>query len=72
MQREAVISFRVISGLPARETGLVARQVDARDLVPRHVVLGHLRGRTLSVAAAKFADQLANSLERFAAELNGG
>jgi DNA-binding transcriptional LysR family regulator len=71
VQREAVISFQVISGIPARETGLVARQIDARDLAPMHVVLGHLRGRTLSVAAAKFADQLANSLERFAAELNG-
>ena len=72
VQREAVISFQVISGIPARETGLVARQIDARDLAPMHIVLGQLRGRTLSVAAAKFADLLSNCLERFAAELNGG
>jgi DNA-binding transcriptional LysR family regulator len=70
VQRERVISFQVISGIPARETGLHARQIEPRDLPPLQAVLGHLRGRSLSVAAAKFADQVISSLERFSPSLN--
>ena len=40
------------------------RAIDGRDLEPMTMVLAQLRGRMLSVAAAKFADQLAMSLHR--------
>ena len=59
VRREHAIAFQVTRGIPANETGLCARQIDARDVAPMQVILGHLRGRTLTVAAAKFADQLA-------------
>jgi DNA-binding transcriptional LysR family regulator len=67
VQREQVISFQVTSGIPAQETGLHAREVDRRDVAAMQAVLGHLHGRTLSIAAAKFADQLAAKLYRYAA-----
>jgi hypothetical protein len=43
---------------------LHARPLDDRDLAPTQIVLAHLRGRNLSVAAAKFANQISNSLDR--------
>lgn len=43
--------------------GTVARPVDARDLRVGRLVLGQLRGRSLPVAAAKFADRLAAALD---------
>lgn len=60
--REPVVSFQVPSGIPADQPGLHARPIDERDLPPIFVVLGHLRGRRLSVAAAKFADQVSKNL----------
>lgn len=63
-RREHVVSFQIASGIPADVPGLAVREIDARDIAPVQVVLGHLRGRTLPIAAAKFADQLANSLDR--------
>ena len=63
-RREQVVSFQVPSGISADPAGLVAREIDGRDLAPVQVVLGHLRGRRLSVAAAKFVDQLSRSFHR--------
>jgi hypothetical protein len=62
--REQVLSFQVVSGIPADTRGLAVRPIDARDLDPIRIVLGQLRGRPLPIAAAKFADQLANGLLR--------
>jgi DNA-binding transcriptional LysR family regulator len=59
--REQVVTFQVSSGIPAQPE-LVARPIDRRDMPPTTVVLAHLRGRTLPIAASKFADQLANTL----------
>lgn len=72
VRREDVVSFQIPSGIPADRAGLVAREVDARDLAPAQVVLGHLRGRRLSIAAAKFVDQVARNLhERYGLAAGG-
>ena len=49
--------------MPSEELGLVVRQIDDRDVPRADLVLGQLRGRNLSVPAAKFAEQLARVLE---------
>ncbi|MFE1597928.1 LysR family transcriptional regulator [Methylobacterium sp. ID0610] len=61
--REDVLSFQVPSGIPD-DPRLHARPIDGRDLDTMTMILGQLRGRMLPVAAAKFADQLASSLNR--------
>lgn len=61
---ERVVSFQIPIGLmPVRDPRLVVRPLDARDLPPGLLLLGQLRGRTLPVATAKFAVQLAAALE---------
>lgn len=62
VRREHAIAFQVSSGIPANEVGLHARMIDERDVAPVQVVLGRLRGRPLTIAAAKFADQVARTL----------
>ena len=64
IRREHVISFQVSTGIPVGETDLCACELDRRDVAPLQAVLGCLRGRALSVAAAKFANQLSDSLHR--------
>ncbi|WP_026596778.1 LysR family transcriptional regulator [Methylobacterium sp. 77] len=65
--REDVVSLQVPSGIP-NDPRLVNRPIDERDLSPMTLILGQLRGRMLPVAAAKFADGLAVSLnERYGA-----
>lgn len=58
------ISFQIPIGLP--DSGwiadLVTRPVDARDVPPGLIYMGQLRGRTLPVAVARFADQVARVL----------
>lgn len=61
--REDLVSFQVSSGIPD-DPGLRSRQIDPRDLGPMTIVLAQLRGRLLSIAAAKFADQLTATLHR--------
>ncbi len=67
---ENLIAFQILIGLPAdpdaREFPLCHRKISETDVPPGLLYLGQLRGRTLPVAAAKFADQLARTLaERF-------
>jgi len=60
------ITFQIEAGAPEafhERHGLVSRAIDERDIPPAKLVMGQLRGRPLSVAAAKFADQLALRLE---------
>jgi DNA-binding transcriptional LysR family regulator len=59
---EQAISFQIRAGIPQGSSHLVAREIDKRDLPPTQLVLGQLRGRTLSIAAAKFVDQISSSL----------
>jgi DNA-binding transcriptional LysR family regulator len=61
---ERVVSFQIPIGLlPVRDPRLVVRELDPRDLPAGLLLLGQLRGRTLPVASAKFAVQLAAALE---------
>jgi hypothetical protein len=60
-----LISFQIrIGTLPERnKLGLIARDIDDRDVPRANLVLGQLRDRNLPVATAMFAEQLARSLE---------
>jgi DNA-binding transcriptional LysR family regulator len=56
--REHVLSFQISVGIPLEIPELHSRPIDERDMPQIDIVLGQLRGRTLPIAAAKFADQL--------------
>lgn len=58
-----MIAFQIPIGLPPPErfAGRVIVPLDARDVPPGLLYLGHLRDRTLPVAAARFADQIATT-----------
>lgn len=60
---EHTVAFQIRIGLPPAQDrdGIVHRPVDPRDLPPGLLHLAQLRGRTLPVAAARFADQLASA-----------
>jgi DNA-binding transcriptional LysR family regulator len=60
-----VISFQIrIGTLPENNRlGLVARDIDDRDLPRANLVLGQLRARNLPIPAAVFAERLARVLE---------
>jgi DNA-binding transcriptional LysR family regulator len=62
---EQLVSFQIPVGLPVSHAGegIVTRQVDTRDVPEGLLYLCQLRGRTLPVAAAKFAAQLEGVLE---------
>lgn len=60
--RESAVTFQPLSGVPRADERICARPISTHDLDPLRVVLGQLRGRTLSVAAEKFADQLSSHL----------
>jgi len=60
---EDVLSFQIPIGVDRDlDPGLVVRPLDARDVRPGLLLLGQMRGRTLPVAAAKFAEQVAAAL----------
>jgi DNA-binding transcriptional LysR family regulator len=66
---ERVVSFQIPIGLrPSPDPRLVVREISARDLPMGLLLLGQMRGRTLPVASAKFALQLAAALEAIEAE----
>lgn len=63
---EDVIAFDIPLGLSARALaliGAVARPIDPRDAPAGSLYFGQLRGRTLPVASAKFAMQVAKTLD---------
>lgn len=62
--QENVIGFQIPIGLsPVDDPRLVLRPISERDLPLGNLILGQMRGRTLPVASAKFAMQLAAALE---------
>lgn len=66
---EGVIGFQIPIGLRAATDGsLVFRAISERDLPPGNLILGQMRGRTLPVASARFAMQLAVALKSYGAE----
>ena len=60
-----LISFQIkIGTLPAgNKLGVIAREIDGRDVPRANLVLGRLRGRTLPIATAVFAERLTRQLE---------
>lgn len=63
--QEQLISFQIPIGLPGEggAEGVVSRPVDTRDIPEGRLYLCQLRGRTLPVAAAKFAAQVEGAME---------
>lgn len=59
-----LITFQIDVGLAANDesTPLINRAIEPSDIASGILHLGHLRGRVLSVAAAKFANQIAQTL----------
>jgi hypothetical protein len=64
-----MISFQIEIGAPTGNLGmgLVGRPIDTRDVPTADLVLCQLRGRTLPVAAATFAEILMKSLSEMRA-----
>ncbi|GAB3458490.1 hypothetical protein GCM10027321_14200 [Massilia terrae] len=60
--REPAVTFLPFNGVPRADERLRAVPVSAQDLDPLKVVLGQLKGRQLSIAAEKFAEQLSGHL----------
>lgn len=60
---ERIVSFQIPIGLPSDDPRLVIRPLPERDIRRGLLLLGQMRGRTLPVASAKFALQLAAALE---------
>ena len=63
--QEPLISFQIPIGLPPDPgpESIVSRPLDPRDVPEGRLYLCQLRGRTLPVAAAKFAAQVARTLD---------
>jgi DNA-binding transcriptional LysR family regulator len=61
---EKVIGFQIPIGLRDPGDGsMIFRPISERDLPPGNLILGQMRGRTLPVASARFAMQLATALK---------
>ena len=69
-----LISFQIrIGALPdGNKLGLVAREIDDRDVPSANLVFGRLRDRNLPVATAVFAEHVRKMLESMAANGNRG
>jgi len=66
---ENLITFQIPIGIPVgpNTLGLVSCPLDARDVPPGALFVGQMKGRTLPVAAARFAQQM---LETFVARFD--
>jgi hypothetical protein len=63
-RRDKVISFQIkIGTVDDEENGLIVRDIDDRDVPRANLVFGQLRGRSLPVPAAKFAEQIRTVLK---------
>lgn len=62
---EGLIGFQIPIGTDVIDRGrLVLRPLAERDVPPGSLILGQMKGRTLPIASARFAMQLAIALER--------
>lgn len=60
---EGAVAFQIPIGLnPGDQAAIAVRPISSRDMPAGHLLLGQLRGRTLPVASARFAQQLIASL----------
>lgn len=61
--REKTVGFQIPVGLQAdAQSGLAFAPISKRDMAPGRLLLGQMRGRVLSVATLKFANQVQYSL----------
>lgn len=67
--RNSAVTFQIEIGAPlppVENAGLTARLIDARDVPPGTLWMGQMAGRSLSVAASRFAEQVGRDLsERY-------
>jgi hypothetical protein len=60
---ERAVGFQIPIGLSAEQvTGMLFRPISDRNVPPGNLLLGQMRGRVLSVATSRFADQVALAL----------
>ncbi|MBT9385223.1 LysR family transcriptional regulator [Pseudooceanicola sp. CBS1P-1] len=60
---EDVLSFQIPIGLRlGPDSGLISRPIATRDLAPAALLLGQMKGRTLPIASAKFAQDLGREM----------
>jgi len=60
---QQTIGFQIPIGFTSLQTnGRVSLPIDERDVPAGSLVMGHLKGRTLSVAAARFMDRIHDAL----------
>ena len=65
VMHEGLVGFQIPIGLQGLERGpLALRPLSERDVPPGSLILGQMRGRTLPIASARFAMQLAAALEQ--------
>lgn len=70
---ERVLGFQIPIGLgPGLDPRLVVRPLDPRDIAAGLLLVGQMRGRTLPVATAKFAQQVSAALDAATASLQAG
>ena len=68
VRHEQAVAFQIPIGLKSLTGGgVTAREVSVRDVPAGHLLLGQMRGRSLPVASARFANQLAGAM----AEMGG-
>lgn len=64
VRHENAVAFQLPIGLQVQPgDGVVTRPISVRDLPPGNLLLGQMRGRTLPVASARFAQGLVKVLE---------
>jgi len=63
-RQERTVSFQIPIGISSGKAPSddISRPIDERDVPPGTLYLGQLRGRTLPVAASRFAEQLSSAL----------
>jgi len=63
VMNERAVGFQIPIGLSMeQDSDMVFRPIAARDMLPGNLLLGQMRGRVLSVATSRFADQVALAL----------
>ena len=72
VRHERAVAFQIPIGLDTSAGDIVSRPLAARDVAAGELLLGRLSGRTLPVAAARFAQQAADALDRASASGDAG
>lgn len=66
IEYEDALSFQIPVGLRLSETsGLTSRPISTRDMPAGSLLLGQMKGRTLPIASARFAQSLISAMEAF-------